>query len=310
MHSALLLSVLLLPVQEPASPFLAIDPTVIGTGYQFTEGPTWVASARAFIFCDLSGDAVYRWSGTEGQAPEVLVKPAKRVVGSTVLGKDIIQVSTAGRSLVKWQLDPGGKPKESVDFASRYGDKRLGGMNDLAAHPNGSVYVTHATWFIKPDEAEFDHSGVLRVSGDGTVSLVANEIARPNGICFNQDGSLAYVTEYSSGRILRFSVNKQDGTFSEKMVFAELNALATDRSIQGRGGADGIRCDVQGNVYSTGPGGIWVLSPAGKVLDHLPIRATNLAFGGTDGKTLLITTGSGASSIRTRYSGVWATGSK
>lgn len=286
------------------SPFTSEKPEEVAKGYKFTEGPTWVAGEKGsgfFIFCDMRGDTVYKWDGG-AEKPTELRKPSGASVGSCSDGKgNVYQVETGGRRLIKWSVKDG-KATEAADFASKLDGKKLGGMNDCAYHTNGSVYATHGTWFIDPKSAEFEHSGVIRVTADGKVSKVCDGLEGPNGICFSPDGGTAYVTEYGAGKINSYEV-KSDGTFGDKKLFADLSAMAPGHGVKGKGGADGIRCDNKGNVYSTGPGGIWVLNTKGEFVAHLPFRGTNLTFGGADGKTLLITTGSGVAKIGTKNAG-------
>jgi len=286
-------------------PFETAGLTPLGGRYRFTEGPTWVTKKAGgeFIFCDMSADTVYAWSGNVSDEPRKLMSPSGRAVGSAA-DKDgvVYQVVTAAREIGKWSLQADGTATARTTFAKDWDGKKLGGMNDLAVHPSGAVYVTHAEWFIDPLTKEVDHSGVIRIAPDGKVTDAAKEIVRPNGICFSPDGKTAYVTEFSAGRILKFTVG-QGGAFTDKSEFANLAEMAKTQSIQGGGGADGIRTDAKGNVYSTGPGGVWVLTTDGKFIAHLPTRATNLAFGGADGKTLLVTTGGGVATIKAKTAG-------
>lgn len=306
MTSILLLVCLGVQTTAPAPdwPFETAAATPLGGTYGFTEGPVWVPKPDGiFVFCDMSGDALYSWSSKVGDQPNRFALPSGRAVGSAAAADGtVFQVQTAGRKIGKWRIDNNRAHADATVFASAWDGKKLGGMNDLAVHPNGSVYVTHAEWFIDPLTKEVDHSGVIRIDKDGKVSDAVNGLARPNGICFSPDGKTAYVTEFSAGRILKFRV-EGSGKFAEKQVFANLAAMAAERKIEGRGGADGLRTDRQGRVYSTGPAGIWVLDEKGHFIAHLPMRATNLAFGGPDGKTLLITTGNGVATIRSKVPG-------
>ncbi|MFT3685350.1 MAG: SMP-30/gluconolactonase/LRE family protein [Phycisphaerales bacterium] len=290
------------PTKSADWPFTADKPEEIAKGYKFTEGPTWVPQEKGkgfFIFCDMAGNTVYRWDGGK-DTPAELRKPSGNAVGSAADKKGTIyQVETEGRVVSSWSVESG-KPARRTEAASKFEDKPLGGMNDVAVHGNGSVYVTHSNWFIGQDPTPFH--GVLRISPDGKTSKVAEGLSGPNGICFSPDGKTAYVTEYSAGKINAYPV-KDDGTFGDKKLFANLGEIAGKQGIKGRGGADGIRADSKGNIYSTGPGGIWVLNDKGEFVAHLPTRATNLAFGGEDGKTLLITNGNAVSKIGTKNPG-------
>ncbi len=267
------------------NPFVG-EPVTIKTGYGFTEGPTWTGTQ--FVFCDMANDTVLAWKPGDAE-PKEIRKPSGKAVGSASDGKGMVfQVDTTHRQIVSWKESA---PSEAKVLANSYDGKKLGGMNDLALHSNGSVYVTHANWFVSPDSLEFEHSGVIRVDQKGKVSLLTPGLSRPNGIAFHKNR--AYVTEYSAGRIMSFEIGKDGAQTDEATLFADLNALAKEKGIDGQGGADGIRCDRDGNIFSTGPGGIWALSPKGSYLGHLPFRGTNIALGGKDGKTMLITTGRG-----------------
>ncbi|MBY0308659.1 MAG: SMP-30/gluconolactonase/LRE family protein [Phycisphaerales bacterium] len=292
---------------DPAWPFTEDKPTEIAKGYKFTEGPTWVPSGESkdgkrpgfFVFCDMAGDTVYRWDGGK-EAPAELRKPSGNAVGSAADKKGTIyQVETEGRVVSSWSVESG-KPSRRTEAAGKFESKPLGGMNDVAVHDNGSVYVTHGNWFIGKEPTPFQ--GVLRISPDGKTSKVAEGLSGPNGICFSPDGKTAYVTEYGAAKINAYPV-KEDGSFGDRKLFADLTQMAGKQGVKARGGADGIRTDGRGNIYSTGPGGIWVLNPKGEFIAHLPTRATNLAFGGDDGKTLLITTGGGVSRIGVKNAG-------
>lgn len=288
-----------LVVSAPEWPFESASATPLAGTYQFTEGPAWVAGPHpTFIFCDVNGDTVYAWSGDLNLAPSALRKPSGRAVGSTSDAKGtVFQVETSGRKVVTWSLSKPGVVSEVRDFSTQYDGKRLGGMNDLALGPAGELYVSHGDWFIDPATKEFVHTGLLRIDRDGKVSLAADGLEGPNGVCLSPDGKFLFATEYRANRIQRYA-RAADGSLSGRTLFADLAALSKELNITGRGGADGLRCTPDGRVFATGPGGVWVLSPEGKFIAHLPTRATNLAFGGEDGRTMLITTGGGAATIR------------
>ncbi len=273
-------------IQPSSWPFTTESPIVIGSEYMFTEGPAWVENR--FIFCDMAADRVYSWNGKLGHSPETIRSPSGRALGTAAISGGMVQVESSGRRIIKWHPE---LPANITVVANKFENKRLGGMNDLAVHRNGSIYVTHANWFLKTADLDFQHSGVIRIDPKGTVTLTCDGLALPNGICFSPKGDIAYVTEYSTGKIIAFDISKKNGSFGNQRVFADLNQMAKEHIIVGSGGADGIRTDKPGNIFSTGPGGIWVLNPKAEFIAHLPFKATNLAFGGKDGKTLLITTG-------------------
>ena len=286
-------------------PFTTAKAETVGTGYTFTEGPTWTpASGGMFVFCDMAGNKVFGWNMTD--APKVLRDPADNCIGSTT-DKDgrIVQVETKARRIIRWELS-GGKAGPVTEVASKMDGQPLGGMNDLVVRKSdGSIYVSQQTWFMRDpaERSKVKFIGVIRIAPDGKVTGASGGMKAPNGLCFSPDEKTLYVTEYSEGRIYSCEV-KADGSLGDRKVFADLGAMAKERGVEGRGGADGIRCDEKGNLYSTGPGGIWVVSSAGKFVAMLPGRATNLCFGGPDGKTLFITTGSEVLKIGTKNKGL------
>lgn len=285
-------------------PFTTAKAETVASGFKFTEGPTWTpAGGGMFVFCDMAGNKVMGWNmaGT----PLTLRDPAGNAIGSAA-DKDgrIVQVETKGRRIIRWEIKDG-KAGEPVEVAAMLDGKKLGGMNDLIVRKSdGSIYVSHGTWFLRGEDAkEKFFMGVIRIAPDGKVTGVSGGMKGPNGLCFSPDEKTLYVNEYGEGKIYACEV-KSDGTLGDRKLFADLGAMAKEKGIPGQGGADGVRCDEKGNLYSTGPGGIWVVSPAGKFVAMLPGRATNLAFGGPDGKTLLITTGSEVLKIGTKNRGL------
>jgi gluconolactonase len=286
-------------------PFTADKLERVAEGYNFTEGPTWVRGQDGkpgfFIFCEKGKSIVHRWDGGADK-PVAIRTESNGAVGSTSdPAGNIYQVDSATRSISKWSVKDG-KAADVKVLADKLDDKKLGGMNDCAYHANGSVYATSGTWFLPRDDNKVDFQGVIRVGKDGKVTKVAEGLRAPNGVCFSPDGKKAYVTEFGDARIVSYPV-KDDGTFGEKSVFAELKRIAGEHGVKGGGGADGIRCDSKGNVFSSGPGGVWVLTSDAKFIAHLPTGISNLSFGGADGKTLLITTFDGVSKIGTKNAG-------
>lgn len=302
------------PAPQPAdSPFAADKAEEVGKGYGFTEGPTWVPGAKGadgkaspgfFIFCDMGGNKVYRYdNGTA--APVALREPSSRAVGATSSANGTIYtVDTETRSITSWTVGADGKPSATKTVADKIGEgegEQLGGMNDIAVTKDGVVFVTHGSWFL-PRGSKSPFMGILRVGTDGKASKAADDFEAPNGITISPDGKTLYATEFRKGAIIAYDL-KSDGTIANKRTFADLKKMAGEQGIKQGGGVDGLRCDSKGNVFSTGPGGIWAVSPEGKFLGHLTRPGTNIAFGGEDGKTLLITTGTAVFKVPTKNAG-------
>ena len=197
-----------------------------------------------------------------------------------------------------------------TSVADRYDGKRLNRPNDVVVKSDGSIYFTDPG--LNAPERELDISGVYRVSPDlGSTTLLVDNSVLPNGLAFSPDESVLYIDDSvgvsaqpddlfrSIGHIRAFDV-RADGSLANGRVFHELRG---ERS----GIPDGMKLDVEGNIYCTGPGGVWVLDPSGSHLGTILTGAdqtTNVAWGGQDWKTLYITTMEGLLSIRLNIAGI------
>ena len=180
--------------------------------------------------------------------------------------------------------------------ADNYGGTRLNRPNDVVVKSDGSIYFTDPG--APAPELDMDFCGVYRVSPDlSAVTLAVRDFVSPNGLCFSPDESILYINDstgilrreenmfLSIGHIRAFDV-RPDGSLTNDRVFCEMRG---ERS----GIPDGMKVDVEGNVYCTGPGGVWVLDPSGKHLGTILTGAeqtTNCAWGGDDWRILFITT--------------------
>jgi len=147
---------------------------------------------------------------------------------------------------------------------------------------DGSIYFTDPPYGVDEKDRELDFQGVYRITPKGKLELLIKDFNMPNGLCFSPDEKLLYIADSSNLRhICVFDVLK-DGTLANGRVFAKV----------GQGGApDGMKVDLKGNLYVTGPGGVWVFDPSGKHIDTIetPETPANCAWGDKDGKTLYIT---------------------
>jgi gluconolactonase len=187
--------------------------------------------------------------------------------------------------------------------ANSYQGKRLNRPNDVVVRSSdGSIYFTDPG---APDpELELSYSGVYRVSGDlGSISLLVSDFAFPNGLVFSPDESILYVADYRGGRIRAFDVNPNGMlNLASDRVFCQLNPPLPITPF----GPDGMKVDVEGNMYSSGPGGVWIIDPAGNHLGtiHTGAQTTNVGFGGEDWKTLFVTTFGSLFRIQTNIAGI------
>lgn len=294
------LAVLSQPTVGPAGYFESAEPKIVGQGYRFTEGPCWIGDS--FVFCDVSGDTIYRWVPGD-EAPKAMLSPSGRALGINYGPDQRLYVAKSGdRAIVRYDRKGDTLVNPKV-LATGFDGKALIDTNDLATDNKGNVYFTDPQFFNRPDPATVGPMSVYQVTPTGTVTRLTDKIVRPNGVAVDPTNKFLIVTEFSTNKLFRIDLKSKEMT-----LFADLVALTKAAGIEGRGQADGVRFDSKGNVLSTGPGGICVVNPAGKLIHHLPAPGnSNLAFGGADGKTLFLTRGSAVGFVRTTVRGAGVT---
>lgn len=272
------------PDESAESDAAASSPLAEGTsveriagGFQFTEGPYWRPEAGELIFSDIPANRVYRW--TPGADTSVFLEPSGHANGIHADNDGHILLAQHDGHLARL-LDHG----ETEVLVSEYEGQRLNSPNDLDVHSNGAIYFTDPPYGVDEDDRALDFSGVYRLDPDGSLTLLTREFNRPNGIVLSPDESLLYVND-SQENIVRVYEVDGDGSLTNGRLFAEPQDPEAD------GATDGMKVDENGNLYTTGPGGVWIYSPDGELIDRLPVpeAPTNLAFGGSDMQTLYIT---------------------
>lgn len=267
---------------------------VLAEGFKWSEGPVWNAKTGELLFSDVPNNVIHaskdgklrdfmRPSGYSGD------DPAWRSSGSNGLAFD-----AKGRLLIAEHGDRRvsslGENGDKTTIADRFEGKRFNSPNDIAVHSSGAIYFTDPIYGLPKGEEdparELDFCGVFRVGTAGTVSLVTKELERPNGIAFSPDEKILYVANSHQPRAIILAVSiGEDGMAMDTNVFFDTKGL------DGRGSPDGLKVDQAGNLWATGPGGLLIISPQGKLLGRvLTGKATaNVAFGGEDGKAVFLT---------------------
>jgi sugar lactone lactonase YvrE len=254
-----------------------VSVTKIAGGFEFTEGPVWHPEGF-LLFSDIPANTIYKW--TPNPAIEVFRRPSGNANGNTLdLQGRLITAEHLYRRVSRTE-----KNGTITILASEYQGKKLNSPNDLVVKSDGSIYFTDPPYGIKPKEAELSFSGVYRLTPDGSLTLLVDDFMRPNGIAFSPDETKLYVNDSQEGHIRVFDV-LPDGTITNGRLFAE------QKDPSQKGVPDGMKVDREGNVYSTGPGGVWVFSPSGTLLGIIavPEVPANLAWGDRDYQTLYIT---------------------
>ena len=266
------------------------EPQRLATGFQFTEGPVWHPDGY-LLFSDIPPGIIYRW--TPGGITAFLT-PSRRSNGLIFDRQGrLVACEHDGRQVSRMAGDG-----QMVTVAANYQGKRLNSPNDIVEHSSGSIYFTDPFFGITKETSELGFFGVFRVDPDGRLTLLVSDPETPNGLAFSPDESILYVNDTFRRHIRAFNV-QSDGSLSNDRVFITMTGDAD-------GLPDGMKVDVQGNVYCTGPGGIWAIDPSG---DHIgtigfPETPANLAFGGQDNQTIYVTARTSLYSVRTNVPGI------
>jgi gluconolactonase len=272
----------------------------IATGFSFTEGPIWMADG-SLHFSDMPGDKRRRWHPTEGVT--VLRDPSNKCNGMTRDDHgNLIVCEHVTSSLVRESPDG---TRETL--ASHWGERELNSPNDVIVAADGSIIFTDPTYGRMPGfglerEQELDFQGVYRLPADGgDLQLLIDDFAQPNGLCFTPDESQLYINDTVHAHIRVFDVGP-DHALSNGRVFAE--GIGTGDLASGEL-VDGMKLDERGNVYVTGPKGVWIFAPDGEHLGviEVPENVGNVNWGGDDWSTLYIPASTSVYRIRLEVAG-------
>ncbi len=267
---------------------------VLASGFEWAEGPVWVRDAGYLLFSDIPRNSIMKWSDAGGVS--LFLKPSGftgtvdygREPGSNGMTLDsegrLVACEHGDRRISRLYTD-GGK-RTLVD---NYQGKRLNSPNDLVFKSNGDLYFTDPPYGLPKNfddpRRELEFCGVYRLAKDGTLTLLTQELTRPNGIAFSPDEKTLYVANSDPDRAvwMKYPV-KADGTLGAGSVLLDVTA-EYKRGMPGL--PDGMKVDAEGRLFAGGPGGIYVITPEGTVLGRIDTkqRTANCAWG-DDGTTL------------------------
>ena len=263
----------------------------LATGFVFTEGPLWHPDGF-YYFVDVRASMLYRI--TPGRAHEVVREKTGGGNGTTFdLQGRLVLCEGDNRRVSRQGAD--GRFEVLMD---RFEGKRLNRPNDVVCKSDGSIYFTDPGLRVPLAERELTYAGVYRVAPDGTTSLVA-DFEYPNGLAFSPDERKLYVANTRWAQYIHVLELDAQGRMIRRRIFADMSSDETD------GVPDGMKVDVEGRVYCTGPGGTWVFAPDGTRLGIIrtPEVPANLAFGGPDLRTLFLTARTSVYTLRTKVPG-------
>lgn len=252
----------------------------IATDFGFTEGPVWCGDY--LLFSDVRNNRIVRWCQlSEGPSVTTFRTPSGNSNGLTLdKSKRLIVCEHSTRRVTRTEVDGSIRV-----VAERYQGKRLNSPNDVVVRSDGSIYFTDPPYGLSQGVIwkELPFNGVYRLAPDGELVLLMDDFDRPNGLAFSPDESVLYVNDTVRGHIRAFDVNP-DGNLSNGRVLIEMHGSEP-------GVPDGMKVDQVGNIYCTGPGGFWIIKPDGKSLGRILLSElpANLAWGGTDWKSLYLT---------------------
>jgi gluconolactonase len=288
----------------------------LAEGFKFTEGPVWIREGGYLLFSDPNSNIIYKYKPNGNENGELSIFRSR----SGYSGADIAEYGQPGSNGLT--LDPQGrltinqhglrrvirleKDGSETVLADRYEGKRLNSPNDLVYASSGALYFTDPPFglpkvFDDPRK-ELPFSGVYSIY-KGKLQLISKDFTGPNGIALSVDEKYLYVGNWDEKRavVMRYET-RADGTLSNGQVFFDMTS-ALDKE---KNAIDGIKVDKAGNLYVSGPGGLWVISPAGLHLGTIitPKHVHNMAWGDEDGRTLYLCARSGLYRMRLNIPGI------
>ncbi|MEP6820363.1 MAG: SMP-30/gluconolactonase/LRE family protein, partial [bacterium] len=286
----------------------------LADGFKFIEGPIWVKEGGYLLFSDPNANTIYKYTpnGNDEGKLETFRTP------SGYSGADIAEFGQPGSNGLT--LDPQGrltinqhgnhrvvrdeKDGTQTVLADSFESKRLNSPNDLVYRSDGTLFFTDPPFglpkFFDDPRKQLSFSGVYSIY-KGKLQLISTDFTGPNGIAFSPDEKYLYVGDWDDKKkvVMRYEVTV-DATFKNGKLFFDMTGTPGEDAL------DGIKVDQKGNLYVSGPGGLWVISPEGKHLGTIitPKHAHNFAWGDADGKTLYLCARSGLYRIRLNIPGV------
>ncbi|QDT38350.1 SMP-30/gluconolactonase/LRE family protein [Stratiformator vulcanicus] len=289
-----------------------IDPEakieVVASGFDWSEGPVWSpGDGGGLLFSDVPANTIFRWQNRIGV--DIYMQPSgftgvsgkSRESGSNGLAFDAqgrLVLCEHGDRRVSVLTKGGGK----MTLTDNFEGKRFNSPNDLVIHSDGAIFFTDPPYGVAQEKRELDFCGVYRLDKDAGLQLLTNEFTRPNGIALSPDERTLYIAQSDPKAALwKAFPLAEDGTLGEGRILRN----ATEKVPDWPGLPDGLKVDTAGNIWASGPGGVWVMNPDGKLLGRIDTgeRISNVGWG-DDGSTLYMTSDMYLCRVRTKAKGL------
>lgn len=274
---------------------------ILADGFIWSEGPLWVEQHKMFLFSDVKKNVIYKWTKEKGK--EIYLSPSGYTgkiprggeLGSNGLGLNIkgqLVICQDGDRVVSVMDAPLNKPKAKfIKLAAGYRGKKFDSPNDLAFLSNGDIYFTDPPYGLEKNVddplKEAKYQGVYKISAKGKITLLTDTLTRPNGIAFFPGGKTILIANSDQGKAYWYAYDlDKNGLFTNGRIFYSANS-ATQKAA---GMPDGMKIDKKGNVFASGPGGLWIFNRTGKLLGKMIFNdvVSNCSFS-NDEKTLYLT---------------------
>ncbi len=262
---------------------------ILASGFEWAEGPLWLEDERALIFTDVPTNKIWKW--TEEDSLSLYLTPSgylgdrtdKNEPGANGLVLDVagnlVLCQHGERQIGKMRAALDSPKADFEALATGYEGKRFNSPNDLVFNSKGQLFFTDPPYGMDPwDEKELDFQGVYRLDTDGKVALLVDSLSRPNGIGLSPDEKTLYIAQSdpAKARYYAFELDEKGNVLSGK-VLLDVTALQSEGK---KGLPDGLKVHSSGNLFATGPGGVLVISPNGKLLGSIRTEngTANCAF--------------------------------
>lgn len=273
---------------------------IIATGLDWSEGPVWVESSKMLLFSDVPRDTIYKWTEEKGKevylTPSGYTDPTPRggEMGSNGLTLDreghLILCQCGNRQIAKMDASFDKATPKYISLANNYNGKKFNSPNDVIVDSKGEIFFTDPPYGLEKQmddpKKEIPFQGVFKIQADGKVILMTDSLTRPNGLAFlpGEKTMIVANSDPAKPNWYAFDINDK-GQFSNARIF-----YSTAGVKESKGLPDGFKIDKKGNVFATGPGGLWIFNSAGKLLGKMKFdEATSNVALSPDEKTIYIT---------------------